>query len=122
MVKEADPERRRPMNHEQFLENLKRRDRTGFTVLDTYTGAAGRLRVKCDTCGNIWKPQARDLVVGHGCNVCFQTRRVERTSKAVRKRRAYIARLPPRECVNCVYVTHCEIKEKNGCYMYKQKT
>ena len=107
------------MNHDQFLENLERRGRTAFTVLGQYAGSANRIEVQCKTCGNVWKPRAKELVRGSGCNHCYQTARVERTANAVTKRRAYLDGLPTRDCVNCTYYLDCSQDKGGGCPLYK---
>lgn len=40
------------------------------TIIGEYIDTKHRCCVKCDKCGNIWRPITMDLLRGHGCSVC----------------------------------------------------
>jgi len=102
------------MTHDEFLQTLEERGRTGFAVTGTYINTASRIEVTCDTCGNVWNPHARELVAGRGCNHCFQTRRAERRNAARSKRRTFLKKLPERTCTDCKYYFECTLDKNNG--------
>lgn len=60
---------RRRLTNEEFLKRLKVKNKN-VDVLSKYTGALNKVKCKCKICNNIWYITPANLLDGHGCSIC----------------------------------------------------
>ncbi|MDO4759945.1 MAG: zinc-ribbon domain-containing protein [Candidatus Saccharibacteria bacterium] len=64
---------RRKRTNSEFIEDLLEKQ-PNLTPLDTFKNTSIKIRVKCNTCGNIWESKPANLLSGFGCPKCARER------------------------------------------------
>lgn len=59
--------------HDQFVDEINIIN-PNVTILGKYTRAVDGIKVRCNTCGNVWSPRAYSLLQGRSCPKCSAQR------------------------------------------------
>ena len=55
---------------EWFMDEFKKKNDRGLTIIGEYIGVARKIKVKCNVCGREWEVLAQSLLKNIGCSKC----------------------------------------------------